>query len=120
MGCAILEQEYDADRQRYERACFYNDTTDWAFGPVTDDLRRFSSPREVLLAFEAALGIDPRSIRSQKALETLWDAWSTAAREGLDEHLTVMAEDVLSEPLPDGGWRVSITPQLRSLMDEHP
>lgn len=118
MGWDILEQEYDANRKRYERACFYDDTTDWAFGPVTDDLERFATSREALLAFATAIGGNPRASRSQAALRETWDAWCEAARAGIEEHSAMHAGDVVSEQLGDG-WRVTVTPEFQRLLDDH-
>lgn len=115
MGWEILEQERGG-----QRACFYDATTMWAFGPVADDLECFVSPRDTMEAFAAALANtagDPRSIEP-RTLEATWGEWSRAAREfAVGKGTYFGAEDIHSEAMPDGSWLVQLTAEAQQFYD---
>lgn len=73
MSCGIISNEDDT------QAVFYCTSSDWAFGPVMDDLPAYHSAYETADAFREWLPLDPRSYDAA-TLEKKWCEFATNAR----------------------------------------
>ena len=76
MGCRIMTGQEAGSLGVYQQEVFFCSTSGWAFGPVMGEGQ--AEPFMDWLAEEKGIG-DPREVRQQGELETLWTEWVKAA-----------------------------------------